>query len=725
MQAGALFDLIVRKTHRVPMPAGPAGDGSAVARQLDAALMDAGWKLSAGLLGRLSVLEAGAALDVGVQVIDVARREVGDHVRHNTYFQDFPEHVPDTVEFWAGLVAEALTVPAIAGRTAGQVLEGFVNLNDLPGYGTYQHRWDEMVAAHAPFVSAASDRLTILDVGDGIHAETSALYLSLAGSRVPLTEDDAAALADLAWVCAAGPQPDAIPVAESRALINATRIGERWPLLVVTVTDVLRLAARLSDGDVSLAKAAKLRSFSRAERREMLEALDKLIGGNEAKLGDVGQYAEQWKQLGRRLKPHEHPLWGHAQDVFAVARAEKLAPSFDARVQAAVGAGFAARAAGILQSAPGKLCRSADWLLREGGSPAEQLRVLEAMAGALPGASARSLLSLRGHLVNRMRRQTDVSRVFVNREGRSWAGPDRRPPLNGAAATTLAGMLDDLIAARLDLGGRIVVDPGILEVALPLSGKATADGLGILPRGSVQVITGEVLRFFCYWRQAERTTDFDLSALLLDDQYGSPQHVSWTNYRTGHYARYSGDLTEAPDGASEFIDFVLPRVPQWFIIPQVNIFSGEGFDEVAESFFGYMLREQMQDGLPFEPATVRAKSEMRGTGRVALPVAFMRGEDGKWRAKWLHLNQKGRPSFNQVEGNRVTTATLTRAIIEREYLTVGYLTGLAAARGADVARWDGSVPDGPVTFIGFEQPDGLPDGSKAITPVNLAELIPA
>ena len=51
-----------------------------------------------------------------------------------------------------------------------------------------------------------------------------------------------------------------------------------------------------------------------------------------------------------------------------------------------------------------------------------------------------------------------------------------------------------------------------------------------------------------------------------------------------------------------------------FIVPQVNIYSGEGFEEVEESFFGFMLRDGEQKGRPFEPRTVRMKSELRGLG---------------------------------------------------------------------------------------------------------------
>lgn len=211
---------------------------------------------------------------------------------------------------------------------------------------------------------------------------------------------------------------------------------------------------------------------------------------------------------------------------------------------------------------------------------------------------------------------------------------------------------------------------------------------------------------------------------MLDASY---ETVSWLSYTalTGMEGEHSGDITDAADGASEFINLRLGAVRGTFIVPQVNIFSGEGFEEVEESFFGFMLREAEQRGRPFEPRTVRMKSELRGPGRVALPLAFIRGDDGRWRAKWLHLYLKGNPNSNRVEGNRVSVATLLRGIVERDHLTVRYLTDLVADRATATTLWDGvAVPDGPVTYIGLERPEGLHPDSRVLTPENLRDLIP-
>ena len=144
-----------------------------------------------------------------------------------------------------------------------------------------------------------------------------------------------------------------------------------------------------------------------------------------------------------------------------------------------------------------------------------------------------------------------------------------------------------------------------------------------------------------------------------------------------------------------------------------------------ESFFGFMTRDGEQKGQPFEARTVRMKSALYGTSRIAVPLVFSRGEDGAWRAKWLHLYLRGHgPAAwggptNQVEGGRVTTTMLARSVVEREYLRVGYLAGLWRRKGCEVTFVPsggtvpgGGVPGGAVPYGGVPY-GGVPRGCAA------------
>ncbi|QYX82030.1 TerD family protein [Streptomyces akebiae] len=721
--AQSLESLVVRHTHRLPVPKGSAGDGTAAARQFDAALMDVGFKLSAELLQRLSGLSEAAVLHTARRTLRTVREMVGDHVRHNSYFIDFPANVPGTEEFWTRCVARALGDEKAREGVLTQLANGVLDLLSLPTYGRYQHTYEEMLAAQDELIASAGDRITVLHPGRDLDHELTDLYLALAGSTTPLGEDDLRDLGVLAERCALGPQPERIPVRENRAVVNEARLTAGADLLLDTVTDVLRLACALSGGDVTLQEPTRFRSLSRPVRRALLAGLDAVVAANPAKLADVHAHREPFKRLGERLHPHEYPRWPHAADVFAVARGEKEARSFDSRVEKLLDEFDVTGAAGLLKAAPGRLFRTLDLLLRIAADQAERDAVLAAAVEVAPEVSGRVVLSVREHLHNR-ERETDAPRVFVNRRGRAWVSPDDRPPVPAAERDRLIAALDTEIGRRLPEPGRLLVDPDVLDVALPLSGRATAAGLGVLPRGSVSEVDGERLRFFVYWKETEHRTDYDLSALLLHSDYSTDSWLSYTSL-TAVGGRHSGDVTEAPDGASEFIELSLDRVRGTFIVPQVNIYAGEGFEEVEESFFGFMVRDGAQKGRPFEPRTVRMKSELRGVGRVALPLAFRRGEDGRWRAKWLHLYLKGISSANRVEENQASVSKVVRAVVEREQLTVGYLIDLMTREGTVMDLWDGTwVPDEPVTYIGLERPEGLHPDSRIITLENLRDLVP-
>lgn len=720
---------LVQKTLRVPRAVAPAGDGAAVARQMDIVLATAGFKADRAVLEHVSGLESGAAMDLAVDVIAAVRGLVGDHVAHNAYFIDFPHDVPDTVEFWVQRLRAAVLAHRdtdIDGQPGEANLRavlagGLVDLLTLPGYGRYQHTHAQLLAAHDDLVASIKDRITVLRLGGTVAEESRDLYRALAGSPTPLGEDDLQLLAELATEHGAVELGE-IPVRENRAVLNAVRLAVGRPLLAVdTVLDVLRTASQASGGDVTLAAPTQFRSFARRERRVLLAALDRVVAGNDGKLGDIARFAGPFKRLGERLHPHEYTQFPHAREVFAVARGDRTVRSLAGRAELAFAGGDITGAAAILAAAPGMLVRSLDRLLRN-ATAAGQDGVLDALEKVAGSVSGRVLLSVREHLANRA--APDSVRVFTTRTRHAWVTPDTRPPLPAEIVARASALIDAELTGRLPAYEHLVVDPAVLDVALPLSGKAGESGFSVLPRGSRTRVDGEVLRFFTYWRQARERTDFDLSARLLDADFGYLGHVSWTNHGEDG-AVYSGDIVDAPSGATEFIDIPLDSLGAAYVVPQVDVYAGEGFGDVAESLFGWMTRDRDQAGAPFDARTVRARSDMRGTGSVALPVMFGRGADGTWTATWTHFYLSGTPSFNQLEANSLSTGMLARGVLAREYLTVGYLVDLLRASGTRVTVWDpAATVDGPVTFVGVHAPEGLPDGSDVITVERLNELVP-
>ncbi|MFI0900216.1 hypothetical protein, partial [Streptomyces sp. NPDC020983] len=467
--------MVVRHTLRIPAPAGsgPSGLAVPVVRQLDAALVSAGFTLSAEARRHLAGLPEPLAAHAGARTLAAVRELVGAHVRHNTYFVDFPANVPDTVEFWWSCIAGALMDEATRPATLDQLSDGVVDLLTLPAYGRYQHTYEDMLAAHAELVAAAGDRVTVLHLGGPLEEEVRALYLALAGSSTPLGEEGLRDLAVLAGHCVAGAQPEHIPVRENRAVVNRARLAAGGDLLLDTVTDVLRLAAVLSGGDAGLVEPTRFRALGRPVRRALLAGLDAVVAAAPAKLADVHAHREEFKRLGERLHPHEYPRWPHAARVFAVARGESAAPTLDSRVEQLLAQGELADALRVLGAAPGRVLRALDRLLRDCTTQADRDAVIAAASRAAQGASGRVLLAVREHFLGR---PASATRVFVNRRGAAWSTSDVRRPVPAAAREQVADALDAEIARRLPRPERLLIDPDMLDVALPLSGRATTGG---------------------------------------------------------------------------------------------------------------------------------------------------------------------------------------------------------------------------------------------------------
>lgn len=739
--------LIIRRTRRVPVPAFPAGDVNAdlackILTRLDAALLTAGWKMSAGLLQALSVRDPNDLLDLASAVLGAVRAETGSAVEHNVYFRDFPLNVPDTADFWARCLIEASLAPAEMWAEAGEL---GVHIMDVSRYGRYQHQFDDMVAAHQAFMPGNGDRVTVLHEGGDLGAEVNAVYRLLAESAVPLADDDQAALADLALLCAADEtQPARIPVREHLAVINHARIAAKHPLLPCRPTDVLRLAAVMSGQHPGLRARTRFRSFTRPERRILLAALDAAAATD---LAQIPAYAGLWVRLGERLHPGEHPAWPVARTVFTAARTGAVPVRPDTAIaRACMAAGDPARAAAALRRNPGMMWRSLDWLLREAHKDGCAGEVIADAARCAPQVSGRVLLSVREHLATRTSTYAPP-RVFPTRRGRAWVTPETRPPLPLGVAAQMIDAIDAEVRSRMPDPGHLVIDPAVRSVAVPLA-RGQFTGLGVMPRGSVSKIgtppyPGDTLRLFLHWMQAAHRTDYDLSVLFLGRDWATADKVSYTNLQastpgtTGRddWAVHSGDLTDAPPpgGASEFVNIRLAECPYGYIIPQVNQFGGEPFGTTAVGFTGYMTLDEQQAGLPFEPRAVRTRSDLGADlGNVAMPALFYRGDDGAWYCKWMHLYLAGRDQFNRIENNAMSASLMAAGILARNYLRVGDLLTMLSSRAQVVSTLlDGVVPvtlkheKRPVTYVGLEQPEGLPDGATVITLASLHQLVPA
>lgn len=423
----------------------------------------------------------------------------------------------------------------------------------------------------------------------------------------------------------------------------------------------------------------------------------------------------------------------HAARLFDFTGGKSDIATFNRRAHESVVAGRQSghfqQAVGVLAERPGMLLKHVDLILRAGDRSSAEglLRVFETR---LEKISGRNLLNLDQHLANRASPQ--ASRIFVNRHGRGHASPKGLPALPAGTIAPFRAAIRGELLRRIPARDTLVVDwPSLEGIAVPISEKSKSDGFAVLPRGSVFPVAherGHTLRFFFYWKQRELRTDYDLSCVFYDAQFRLVSQVSWTNLRSGDDVTivHSGDITDAPDGASEFIDVDLARLdPQIaYILPTVNFFSGESFAVAEEAFFGFMERPKRARGLPFEARTVTTKFALKGAGRVCVPMVFVRDPSGVISGKWLDLYAQGLSWANRVEQNAYSTMSLAKAILEKTFTPLTDLVGLHQQRARTTLASTEPRPDTPVTYVGLRRPEGLHPDSTVITLESFRSLIP-
>lgn len=157
-----------------------------------------------------------------------------------------------------------------------------------------------------------------------------------------------------------------------------------------------------------------------------------------------------------------------------------------------------------------------------------------------------------------------------------------------------------VLRRRVKLTGKKFFIPDSLDYVVPTSEKSF---VGNIPEGT-RFYTSKFLNVGVYWRNEWGAHDIDLSGLLHNGV-----KVGWNNkyYRNG--LTYSGDMTDASDGAVEYINF---QDDQDLALVTVNIFAGEkdaGYSIVIGEGSNHSVKHMMDPNKVI--AMVRTKAPSR------------------------------------------------------------------------------------------------------------------
>lgn len=481
--------------------------------------------------------------------------------------------------------------------------------------------------------------------------------------------------------------PDSIPNRENKSILLSELLNKGEPgvaaarRLCSTATDVLRLAVALSDGDVSLAAPCKFRSFKRAERRALLSILEHQKNIQE----DMLRWKERWKRLGERLHPLEmEQAFPEANLAFLVLRNDIKIDKFNTKIEAAFIEKNVDDLIRLLSTRPGDFARRLDHLLRSNQARVDEIETAFKKVAQL--VSTPVLLQVMHHFLHRP--AAGELRVFLPKSevGKARVIKSTLPELPDTSCSAIALICREALLgrfAKLPPLGKCYIDPGLSKFAVPGSQRSAAKTLRTVARGSrLALPKGDTLRFFIWWKNGKDRTDLDLSAILFGDDFSYIDVVAYYNLKNfgGHH---SGDIVDAPNGASEFIDISTSRCRERdvrFVVMCVTSFTSQPYCDLPECFAGWMSREKPDSGEVYEPRTVFDRLDLAANTKVALPAIF---DLKKKEILWLDLSLKGTPHWaNNVANNFHNIQLLMKAFNDRDWLNMHDLLELhVQARG--------------------------------------------
>ena len=615
-----------------------------------------GYTLSNELLEKVSTLSLKDLTSFYLQIVSDLKIMVGSHVVHRPMYPNFPKQVMDMSE-----------------------TELYFN--------AMMHYFGDWIGLRITPVTDVKERERIQSSIDlkvinlGTKEEFKTIFTNLVASNTSLSDIDKK---DVEWFIRVfndkqrdliSPiMPKKIPLRENIALMAGLFIKYDIPVdkmlaqNLKTATDVLRLAVYLSDGDISLSAPCKFRNFKRSERRMLLSVLDKCKNITD----DMIRYSERWKRLGERLHPFENKdKYDNVKKSFGIIFNKEPYMTFGSKVEQAIADFRISDAVALLKNRPGEYARRLDNLIRLSDDPKHIVTTFNQIADKV---ATPVLLQVKAHFLKRPESNKNDVRTFFPKGNiaKVQSIENTLQRINPSHCKNIVAICDTSLKNRFSEGeslGKVYIDKRIAGFTVPFSQRSASKSLRVLPRGSKYDLgEGNTIRFFIHWKDIvgsdyDNRVDVDLSSVALDANHEFKEHIGYTNLRAlGCY--HSGDITSAPDGASEFIDISIEKCLKKeirYIVMSVNSYTGQLFSDIPECFAGIMMRKEPQSGEIFDPKTVDNRLDLTAKNKICIPMII---DLEKRQVIWTDLGLKKNPSYcNNIHGNMKNLQLMAKSMI--------------------------------------------------------------
>lgn len=589
----------------------------------------------------LSKLSEDTIKDKCVRWLQIAKRLLGDHVEHEPFYPNFPQQVIDADDF-------ALFVNSITHYFSG---------------GHWRPPYEKEKRTKLEDKNT-NKKLSVVGIND-----LKEFYYKILSSKesIPSTLDAFVDYAiDNCWTVSF---KEEIPFKETLSRIAAAQVkkGELITGLVKTTTDILRVMANLS-GYKSLKEKIRFKSLKRKFRRIIVAALEPVIN-----ISDVKAYKGLWILAFHSL--HVGEFGGEVARIAKLFRNESNVVTFETEVCEAVKAHQVVVAAEKLCLKPSVFARSLDKLVRDADSQKDIGAILDIFFKVVSKVSSKILIQLFGHFKGRDYK-TGYKRIIQTAGSKSVSiiAPPLPPMSMGPKVESdIVERIMDIITSEIKnqfslkknikSGSKVFISPDVESILLPTQMASISSTKKSIARGSQvpfkydETDDGKgILRLFVYWIGL----DVDLSAMMINSDFSESKGVSYTTLKLSDVVVHSGDITYAPDGASEFIDINIKKLIDMgyqYILLDVRSFSQVPFNKLKECFTGFMLRDELGSGEVFEAKTVKMKIDLILESIMTSPCLF---DIINSTIVWIDSNLHSLKGCNSLDGNSTAPMELAK-----------------------------------------------------------------
>lgn len=500
-------------------------------------------------------------------------------------------------------------------------------------------------------------------------------------------------------------------------------------------TDVLRLAAALSGQDVSLAKSPRFRSFTRRERRELLEILE-----NVEKNEGFALRPEQFKRLGEKLHPGEYAkAFPKDKDIFDKVRNGVAIETYNSKLQMLMKAPInIEKLSEHLMLRPGVFARYLDFALRECDSEAAMMNVLFDFTSVCRNVNPRVLVQLINHFRNR---NNSVQLATGKGDGASSFSAERDvkeipPEMCARVSRDVLNQLWQILRSKDSENLSVYIDPDCHcnKLIFPDNPRQVTSAMHATACGSRASIPAgnNVIRAFLYWKGKELSRyegiDLDLSVLFWGNKANAtPEGKDAISYYNPAIKSidgiHSGDVrSSGNDGALEYVDFNIAKALKngyRYAAILVNSYSGHPFAQMDAAFCGVMLRDG-KTGKQFEPRTVENRYALTSNAQqmVSIVIDLRNREiitvDRTVHDPYSHFGNAYR------QGSEIVACT--QYAIEIHSLSIKEMLGLRFATFLKDSDWKNAnviISDAPNKFVPENEEDVVP---RIVSPYDIPAL---